>query len=261
MPSLIRKTLRDSRRMLIGWLVGVTVWASLYTSFYGRFAELGEAKLAAIPKAMREAFGWQEVASGAGYLETTVYGVIGPLLLILFATTLGARGVAGPEEAGVLDLYLANPISRRRFVAARFLSFSSGVVAVGAVPWIVVTIYDPMLGMGVGAANVAAASLGLMLVAYGFGALSFAVGAATGRRSVALAVTGGAAVGTYLARAMADLVDGLGPLRWLSPFQYYLGGDPLRQGFHAGYLLALVAVVAVAYAVAVVTFDRRDVGV
>ena len=115
--------------------------------------------------------------------------------------------------------------------------------------------------MGVGAGNVSAASLGMLLVALCFGTVAFTVGAATGSKAAGLAVTGVLAVGTYVLNGVGGLVEGVRPLRWLSPFHYYLGGDPLHNGFQVGYLLVLVGIVAVLVAVAAVTFERRDVGV
>ncbi len=120
MSSLIRKTVRDNRRALIGWMVGLAAVMSMYLSFYGRYRDLQEAKAASIPEGLRKVIGFEDIISGVGYLQATVFGLIGPLLLIMSAAIFGTRGVAGPEEAGVLDLYLANPISRRRFVLGRF---------------------------------------------------------------------------------------------------------------------------------------------
>ncbi len=76
-----------------------------------------------------------------------------------------------------------------------------------------------------------------------------------------LAVTGGLAVGTYVLKALSAEVAGLGWVRWLSPFHYFSGSNPLRHGFDVPYLLVLAGVSAVLLAVAVVVFDRRDVGV
>jgi hypothetical protein len=43
-----------------------------------------------------------------------VYSVIGPLLLSMAGIIFGAKAVAGLEDRHVLDLLLANPISRQR---------------------------------------------------------------------------------------------------------------------------------------------------
>jgi hypothetical protein len=45
----------------------------------------------------------------AGYLQGTLFALLGPLLLVMMAVTTGARAIAGDEEAGTLDLVLAQP--------------------------------------------------------------------------------------------------------------------------------------------------------
>ena len=56
----------------------------------------------------------------------------------------------------------------------------------------------------------------------------------------------------------APVVEALEPSRKLSPFYYYMGADPLTNGLdpvHAGVLIALTVAFL---AVALVTFERRD---
>ena len=261
-PSLIRKTLRDDRRALLGWAAGIGVFVAVYVSFYPTFrGDTLQARQNAVPEGFRDFLGAADFTSGAGYLQATVYSLIPLILLVLCATLLGNRAIAGPEEAGTLDLLLANPVSRRRFVLQRFAALAAGIVAVGVVPWVLVVLLEGRLDMGVGASNVSAASLGMLLVALCFGTVAFAVGAATGSKAAVLSVTGVLAVGTYVLNGLGGLVEGVRPLRWLSPFHYYLGGDPLHNGFQVGYLLVLVGIVVVLVAVAAVTFERRDVGV
>ncbi|MGW6462057.1 ABC transporter permease subunit, partial [Streptomyces sp. NPDC055078] len=238
--SLTRKTLRDNRRSTLGWLVGVAAFLTIYTSAYrqvGKDADSRRQATDVMPEGVRDVLGWQGFADGAGYLEATVYSVFVPFLFIMFATILGARAIAGPEESGTLELLLANPVSRRSFVLQRFTALVLAVVLVSLVPLALMPLFDKGFDMGVGAAKVTAASVGLMLLALLFGTLALTVGAATGRRGIVFAVAGVMAVGGYLARTLGNLFDALQPMRWFSPFQYYLGGDPLRKGFDVGYLL------------------------
>ena len=69
------------------------------------------------------------------------------------------------------------------------------------------------------------------------------------------------ALATYLVNALGSLVDWLEPLRRLSPFHWYAPGNPLVDGLSVGGLALLLGGSAVLGVVAVVTFDRRDVGV
>jgi ABC-2 type transport system permease protein len=160
-----------------------------------------------------------------------------------------------------MDLFLANPISRRGFVAQRAAALVAVVTGLGLVLWFVPLVLSQAIGMGVSAANVSAAGVGLLLLGLFCGMLALAVGAYTGRRASALGVAGAVAVAGYVVHGLSENVSWLGPWRWISPFHYYLDADPLHRGFNVGYLLVLVAASAVLLVAALVTFDRRDVRV
>jgi ABC-2 type transport system permease protein len=264
LPSLVHKTLRDWRRATLGWAVGLAVFALIYLAFWVSIRNstaLLKLKTEAMPKAMQSMVGITDMTTGTGYLNGTIYALTGPLLLSMAAIVLGARAVAGPEDNHVMDLFLANPISRRGFVAQRAAALIAVVAGLGLILWIIPLVLSQALGMGVSAAEVSAAGVGLLLLGLFFGAVALAVGAATGRRATALGVAGAVAVAGYVIRGLSDSVPWMHPWRWISPFHYYLGSDPLHRGFHVGYLLVLAIGVAALVMIAVVTFDRRDVRV
>lgn len=260
LPSLVIKTLRDDRRAFLGWAAALAAFVLLYVGFYPQFKDqLVAAKLEAMPEAMKQFLGIHDASSAAGYLEMTIYTLVGPLLLIMAAVVLGARAIAGPEEQHTLELLLANPISRTRFLLERFATFTAEVLGLGLVPWLLVLVLARAFGMDTTAARISAASVALMLLGLLFGTLALAAGAVTGRRSVALAVGGGAAVLGYVLHGLSSQVPSMGWLRWLSPFQYYIGNDPLRTGFHAEALLVPLLVIVVLVPIAALGFERRDV--
>jgi ABC-2 type transport system permease protein len=210
---------------------------------------------------MLDFLGIADMLTPAGYLQATVFSLIGPLLVLMCAITLAGRTIARPEEDGGMELLLANPLSRTTFARQRLTAAATAATAVAAVPWLVLTAVVPAIGMDISLSNVAAASAGLVALAWCFTGVAFLVGAATGRRGTVLAVTGVIAVATYMANALGGMLDGWGWLRWLSPFHYFIGTDPLHTGWHPAHLLALAAAGAVTAAAGVIVFDRRDVGV
>jgi ABC-2 type transport system permease protein len=261
LPALTRKTWRDDRRAVIGWAVGVAAFTAVYTGFYANFQGAAELKQDALPQGMLDFLGIADMLSPAGYLQATVFSLIGPLLVLMCAVTLAARTIARPEEDGGMELLLANPLSRTAFAGQRLLAAGTAVAAVAAVPWLVLVAVVPAIGMDIPLRNVAAACAGLVALAWCFTGIAFLAGAASGRRGTVLAVTGVVAVATYMANAIGGMLDGWGWLRWLSPFHYFIGTDPLHTGWHPAHLLALLAVGAGTAAAGVLVFDRRDVGV
>jgi len=259
--ALTRKTWRDDRRAVVGWAAGVAAFTGIYTGFYTQFQGAAELKQDALPKGMLDFLGIADMLSPAGYLQATVFSLIGPLLVLMCAALLAARTIARPEEEGGMELLLANPISRVAFAGQRLAAAGAALTAVAAMPGAVLLILVPAIGMDIPLSRVVAAAVGLVALAWCFAGIAFLTGAATGRRGHVLAVTGVIAVATYMANALGGMVDGLGWLRYLSPFYYFIGTDPLQTGWHPGALLLLVAVAAVTTTAGVILFDRRDVGV
>lgn len=115
-----------------------------------------------------------------------------------------------------------------------------------------------MFDLSVPFTDVLSACLMLALLGLSFGGVAFAIGAATGRRTMANAVAGGLATTTFIVNAVGPTVDWLRPLRPLSPFRWYLDPGLLTGGPHLANVLVLAGIAGVSYAVAWAMFDRRD---
>jgi ABC-2 type transport system permease protein len=266
MPTLVRKSLRDYRRPLIGWMIGVSTFFLLYLSFYGTVAKnpefYSQAAAAKYPGALKDLMGGlDDIATGAGYLQMVAYQLFGPLLMIMCATALGNRAIAGPEETGTLELTVTLPIDRRRLVLERFAALALGLLGLAVVTFALITGLSAAQDMNVPVGDILAAHAGLYLLTLFFGALALTVGAATGSKALTFAVTGGCALGGYVIETLGKSVDAIAWLRWVSPFHYFLDGKPVYQGWPVGDYLVLLGATAVLVVLAVVSFDRRDVGV
>jgi ABC-2 type transport system permease protein len=260
------KTLRDRRRLLLWWSVGVIAYMGILAASYPAVADQREELQELIdqyPQELLALFGVSpevDLFSPAGYVDSQATALIVPLAFAILAAAMGARAIAGEEEANTIDILLANPISRREVLLQKFASM---VTAVGllAVALMVGIGLGGLFEMDIPLGNVAAVSVSAALLALLFGAVALAAGAVTGRRGVSLAVVSLLAVASFLLDALGEVLEGLSTLRTVSPFYLYDAARPLVSGLdlgHAG-LLALVTLAAVV--VAVWGFERRDVGV
>ena len=70
-------------------------------------------------------------------------------------------------------------------------------------------------------------------------------------------------MGSYFARSLSNLVSSnvLDAVNTVSIFSYYRSVAALSEGFQWGFDLLLLAVAAVLFALSVVAFQRRDLGV
>ncbi|MCD0482437.1 ABC transporter permease [Streptacidiphilus sp. ASG 303] len=255
------QALRDNRRALAGWTAGTALAGAMYASFYPQIGGSMGDLTRSFPEGLRQAFHMEDLSSAAGYLGSTPFGLVVPLLALFHGAAAGARAVAGDEESGYLDLLLAHPVGRVRLVLQRYAALATGSAAVaGGVLLMMLAVRGPADLGGIPVTAFAAQCLNLALFGAFFGALALCIGCFVGRRGTVFGATAAVGVLSYAANALGPLV-GLGWTRRFSAFHYYIGGDPLRNGFqwaHAGVLAAVCAVLVLLGAWA---FRRRDIGV
>jgi ABC-2 type transport system permease protein len=258
----IRWQLARGRRSLVGWAVGLAAVAGIYIPFY---PAMGGAQLQGIvdtlPPELIAALGYDRIGTPEGYLTSTVFGLLGPALMLAFAISAAARTIAGEEQEGRLELAVSAPVRREVLLAGRIIALHARIAAAALVTFLVSAGLSAAVGMEVGVSGIAAGALGLNLLAIAFGTVTLAAGAATGRRSVAVAVGAGTAVASFVADALSGIVPWGGWLERASPFSWYLAGDPVARGVPVAGFTLLAALTFVAWGGAVLGFRRRDVGV
>lgn len=257
------KWLWDGRRSTIGWAISIAAVGGLYAAFWPTIddPEMQEA-IESYPESLLEAINYTDISTAAGYLDATVYGLLVAVLSIVYATASGARIIAGEEDAGRLDVVLAHPVSRRRLAVQRFAALVVSVVVITlALLLVLLALSVPADLDGIAVGDLLAMNLHVLCFAAFFGAVAFAVGAATGRRG--LAVGAGAAVGVFgfAANGVLPQVDGLEWIEGWSPFHWLNGSVPLKNGVDVGAVLLMGLLTGVLVAVGAWGFERRDVGV
>lgn len=259
--SPLTKWLRDDRRSLLGWSIAIVLVGSGYAAFWPTIdsPEVRDA-LESYPEGLLEALDY-DVSSAAGYLSSTVYGLLAAVLLLVHAVGAGSRAIAGDEEAGTLELILAHPVRRSAVALGRFAAITAGVVGIVVLLLLALLALTGPVGLsGITVLDYAAMHLHLALFAVLFGAVAFSVGAATGRRAPGVAVAAAIGVLGYVANGIIPQVEGLAWVRNLSPFHWLIAGEPLENGVQPG--AAVMGVLAVGLvAVGTWAFTRRDVGV
>ena len=264
--SILLKTLRDKRRAMLFWGIGLVAMAVLIMMLLPNIsagAEAIEGYLEILPEEMMAVFGGDiaDIATPEGFLNAELFFMTTPILFLVFAIGFGAGAIAGEEEQGTLDLLLANPLSRRRVVLEKFGALSIGIIVLAIVYWVGLAVGLALVDESINLLNIAAVCFSAALLGMTFGTLSLAIGCARGKRNLAMAGAGGLAVVTYFLNALAPVVDFLEPFRGVSPFYYYIGGDPLNNGLNLGHAAVLVGLTVVFLALALITFERRDLAI
>lgn len=257
MPVLFG-VLREQRRAVVLWCVALAALSAMYIGLYPSIGNSGlEAVIDNLPEQLSTALGYDRLGTAAGWVTSTVYGLIGPLLLLVFAITTGSRLIAGDEESGDLELEATSPVTRQRIFIERLLALWISTMLIVAVIMVVSYGLVLALAMNITVGNIIAASTGLYLLVIGMGTVALAVGAATGRRAVALGGAATLAVAAYVFDALGPVV-GVDWMTAISPFSWYLDNEPLTNGFDLLGLTLLALVPIVAATIGFYRFQRRD---
>ncbi len=212
-----------------------------------------------IPDGLAGLYGSLDLGSPVGWMNGEMISMLLPAVLIAVAVVLGVGAVAGEQKRHTLDLLLAAPVTRRRVVIEKAAALAVVVVAISVLSAVGLLAGSALAGLGLSAANVAAAVTHATLLALFFGALALAVGA-VGSAQTATRVTVVAALLSYLAQSFLPASDALKDLAVLSPWHYFSASTPLANGFDVAHLLVLTAITGLAFAAAIVLVERRDVG-
>jgi len=257
--NVFTKTLKDQRRSLVWWGVGIVWVVAIYVGGFQSYVSSGLVTQE-VPEFVSTIMGTADFSQPAGYVTGIIYTLLGSLIMVLASTSAGARAVAGDEEDGMLDVIVSHPVSRTRLVLERAAALAVATAFLGTVTFAAVALAAAANDMGLSLGHIAAASAGLALVGLVFGLVALAAGALGASRALALGLTGGIALTSYLLNALSPL---LGEAEWLgrlSAFHYYLGGNPLQNGMDWTGTAVLVAAALALTVIAVVGLNNRDIG-
>lgn len=261
MLEITRKSLWDQRKNLVGWAIGLAGATFIYTGVYGIFDPTEfDVIVETLPEEILKAFGWDNFASPSGYLGSTVYGLVIPILTVVFAIALGARLLAADEEAGTLELTATYPVSRISLVLERTLALAIACFGMATVVFAVVAVLSGPVDLNVPLNKILAASFQLALLALVFGTMAMAIGGFTGRRGIVIGAAAAVAVVSYFGSTIVLQISGLAWFEGLSIFYYYGGSTVLEEGFVAGHALILFGLSVGFAALAACSFNRRDIG-
>ena len=263
--NIILKTLRDRRRSLLFWGLGLVALAAIMVAFYPviRDATFISEYLESFPEEFMALFAGEVVdyTSAEGFLNGELFFLMYPLLLLVFAIGFGSDAVAGEEERGSLDLLLSNPLNRWRLVLEKFTAMAVCTMLLTIVFWATLAIGGAAIDMGLNLLRLAAVCFSGFLLAIAFGAVALAMGCARGKRGLSMGVAGALGVYGYMLNALAPLIDWLEPFQVASPFYYYIDANPLSNGLDPLHAAVLIGLTVFFLGIAIIAFERRDLAV
>jgi len=211
-----------------------------------------------VPTSVASLLGGADYATITGWFRSEIAVIYAPLVIGALAITGASAATAGEEEERILALVLAHPIQRARLIASKAAAIAMIVLIVAFAVWIGLIVGVYVGGGGITLGHITALAVQLAFFGLATGALALALGAGTGRRSLANGGAAAVVILGWLLNSFAPLVSGIGWLKYLTLFYYYTGHDPLTRGVGLSGLIVLGLVTLALTATAIACFDRRD---
>ncbi|HVY09764.1 MAG TPA: ABC transporter permease subunit [Mycobacteriales bacterium] len=253
--------LRIRRRSLVVWSIAVLLVVLMVIGVYPSIHHNSsiDSIYADLSPTAQALLGGSNLTSPAGYLSTQLFAFFLPAIVLVFAIGRGAAAIAGEEEERTLDLLLAQPVTRTALYLEKGLAVFAGVTLLTAAAWLPISTLHGPLGLDLPGSHLLAicVQLGLFCLALAF--VADGVAAATGRRAIGIAVSAGYTFVSYIVYGLAATIHWLRPVRPLTLWRWYLGGDPLGSGFDGWGLVVLAVTCLVALGAGAAAFSRRDV--
>jgi ABC-2 type transport system permease protein len=260
--TAFRLELRRDRMLALWSLVVVALYGVSMGLVYPTMRDnmsLIDDYLKTFPKGFLAAFGMSGTLSDPGVFFTTyIASWLWPIVAAIVALLIGTR-VPADLERGFLDLPLATPISRIRYLAASIAgqAIVLAILAVGTVwgLWIAVR----LVGSEFDAAGFALATVVVFLFGCAIAGPATLLAVVTLSRARAAGIVAGVLIAMYLVFVVAQIAT---DVSWLSPISLW---DHFRTtevidsaAFPFGDALLFVAMATIGWAGALIVFRRRD---
>jgi ABC-2 type transport system permease protein len=259
--ELVAVALRAARRAGLIWALSIAALIVLTVAFYPSFRDSAamDEIMAEIPEPLVDAFGLADFGTPAGFLRGNLYAVLAPLLLAVAGVLLMNGQTAADEDAGRMEQYLAQPVSRPAVFLGRVGGVAAWLVVIGLLMLAAQLISDALFGLEIETDRIVATVVLCLLLGLLHAGVAALVAGWTGRPGLVLGVGVALAVGGYVVMALFPLSDALEPWRHVSPWDWALGGDPLSNATEAWRYLALALPALALAGIGAWAFGRRDV--
>jgi beta-exotoxin I transport system permease protein len=256
--SVFYKTLRDLRWQVFWYGVGLGLMATFIVYIFPSYSsQLSDFQL---PEAMRAMVGNVDYATAKGFVSAEFLSWT-PLVLVVFAIMGGTGVLAGEEANGTLDLVLAQPVSRTQVALEKLAGLLIATVAICALIYVGWLLSVPFVTIDLNLGALAVTTLNLIPVILFFQAFSMWAGVTLPSRGLATGAAVALAVASYFIFYLGNIVNALEPMRWFSVFYHYHGTEILTDGVNWGGLALLLVLYVFFAGWALLSFQRRDLGV
>lgn len=259
---LFLQTWRNHWKSFLSWALVMISMNSIELSVYPTMSKSGDSMksfLDSFPEGFKKMFRMEDYFSGPGFLNTELFSLIIPMVMIGVGLAWGAGATADDEERGTADLLFALPISRSKILWSRLIAMISALALLAVINFMNLMIGAKFVNMSLSANHLAAGSFGCFLIGMLFASFGALFGAASGKRGASLGIGAGIAILFYVFYTLTAIVDKFNFIKPINPFQWLIDANQLIDGFDFATNLKFLILSAVAAVAASWIINRRDI--
>jgi ABC-2 type transport system permease protein len=249
------------RNAIIGWGLALCFFPIVYVSLYPSVAEEMQSLAdLEIYQAMGVSLGNFE-----DWIASTVILFV-PLLVSIYALINGTGTLAGEEEDGRLEMVVTLPLPRWQIVTVKAVALSVALfiilLIVSLVSALVFLAIEGQVESDLAAVDMITGLLATWPITFAFAMISMFLAAFCSRRRVAALIATALVIISYFGSNLSNMVSSLEPLQPLFLHTYLDStGSSLTVGQQASDMAVLLVVGLVAFSLALLFFQRRNITV
>lgn len=222
------------------------------------YRDIDLAVYTSLPEVMRTLMNIPADADVGSLAYGAIYASYGTLTLAGLAISLGSASIAGEERSGTMGLLLGNPKSRTTVIVSKALSMVVLTTLGALVLWGAGTVAPVWLNVDISGIQVGALIIHMAFIALFYGFVALAVGAWTGKNSIASGASAALLIVSFFAVGLLPLFENLDGWSRIFPWHYYQSSQPVLNGVNGPDLAVLSAGIAILAMISIVGVNRRD---
>ena len=264
MFRLLLQELHFHRNAIIGWAIGISFLPAMYIGIYPQVQADLEGLQNIVDLQIYQAMGIS-FGSFEEWFASTIINIV-PIIVAIYAVIDGTGTLAGEEEAGKLELLVSLPISRWQIVTVKAIALGIALFLILLIVAFATTIVffaiEGEIETTLVWTDVFWGLLYTWPLVMAVGMISLFLGAFAPRRRTAALISTVILIVSYFGSNLSSQVSTLESIQPLFLFHYMNAtADLFVTGPQTSDILILLGVALVAFILALVFFQRRDITV
>ncbi|MDB1144958.1 MAG: ABC transporter permease subunit [Alcaligenaceae bacterium] len=233
------------------------MFAGFFESMSGQIGEFANM----MPKGMEAILGDMLVASTPnGWLSVELFALFLPISLSVLGIIYAKVLIGNEEQSGTIELILASSVTRTSLLIQKFIALMLLLLIPALLLFLSIVLGTITFPFKPQLVNVFSACISGWVLGLGFASLTFAAQAITGKNNLSVAIGSGFMGISWALLIISKLVKSMKDYEVFSTFYYFDNPNVLLNGLDTHKIAVLITIVILGFIMALVGFQKRDVG-